>query len=147
MLLLYLSDEEGELNAPPPKKAKTGSGPSINSGPEAAKDKSSKAPKPPAAAENALTRMLTKNKRTETSAPVITSSSAAAAASAEEHVSASNCFNLPLISFEYCFPQSSPRANVCLRAGKCWLSRRNDCHLLVFLICFAADPFHRPEGL
>ena len=104
MYLLRFSDEEGELNAPPPKKAKTGSAPSVNSGPDAAKEKSSRAPKPAAAAENALTRMLTKNKKAEASAPVIAPSSAAAAVSAEEHVSALICFNLPLIYFEFCFP-------------------------------------------
>ena len=99
MYPLCFSDEEGELNAPPPKKAKTGSAPSVNSGPDAAKEKSSRAPKPTAAAENALTRMLAKNKNAETSAPVIAPSSAAAAASAVEHVSA-----LPLSYFGYCFP-------------------------------------------
>ena len=103
MLSLYFSDEEGELDAPPPKKAKTGSAPSVNSGPETSK-KASGAPKPAAAADNALTRLLTKNKRAETSAPVIAPSSAAAAASSEEHVSVLICFNLPLICFEFCFP-------------------------------------------
>ena len=104
MYPLCFSDEEGELDAPPPKKAKSGSAPSVNSGPDVAKEKSLKAPKPPAAAENALTRMLTKNKKAEASAPVFASSSAAAAVSAEEHVSASSCFNLPLFCFEFCFP-------------------------------------------
>ena len=98
MYPLRFSDEEGELDAPPPKKAKSGSAPSVNSGPDVAKEK------PPAAAENALTRMLTKKKKAEASAPVFASSSAAAAVSAEEHVSASSCFNLPLFCFEFCFP-------------------------------------------
>ena len=101
---LRFSDDEDDLDAPPAKKPKTGSIPSVNSGPEAAKEKSSRAPTPTVSAQNALTRMLAKNKNAETSAPVIAPSSAAAAASSEEHVSASSCFNLPLIFFEFCFP-------------------------------------------
>ena len=85
--LLCFSDEEGELDAPLAKKPKTGSAKSVNSRPEASKQKSSSAPVPTAAAENALTRMLTKNKNAETSAAVVTPSSAAAAASSKEHVS------------------------------------------------------------
>ena len=64
--LLCFSDEEDELNAPPAKKPKTGSIKSVNSGPEATKEKSSSAPVPTAHAENALTRMLSRNKNVET---------------------------------------------------------------------------------
>ena len=87
--LLCFSDEEGDLDAPPAKKPKTGSAKSVNSGPEASKQKSSSAPVPTATAENALTRMLAKNKNVETLAPVIAPSTAAAAAPSKEYLS---CF-------------------------------------------------------
>ena len=96
---LCFSDEEGELEAPPTKKAKTGSAPSVNSGPDAAKEKSSRAPKPAATAENALTRMLKKNKGAEASAAAVTPPPAAA-----EHVRVLMCFGLPLLCFGFCFP-------------------------------------------
>ena len=89
MTLLLFRDDEGELAAPPAKKLKTGSAKSVNSGPEASKEKSSGAPEPAAAASNALTRMLAKNKNAETLVAVTAPSSAAAAAPAKEHVSSS----------------------------------------------------------
>ena len=104
MDLLRFSDDEGELNAPPAKKPKTGSAKSVNSGPEVLKEKTSSAPKPTTAAPNALTRMLARNKNAEASAAAITPPSAAAAAPAEDHVSALICLNLPSIYFGYCFP-------------------------------------------
>ena len=87
--LLLFRDDEGELAAPPTKKPKTGSAKSVNSGPEASKEKSSGALEPATAVSNALTRMLAKNKNAETSAAVAAPSSAAAAAPAKEHVSSS----------------------------------------------------------
>ena len=105
MNLLCFRDDEGERDAPPAKKPKTGSAKSVNFGPEVLKEKASSAPGSAIAASNALTRMLVKNKNAEASAAAITPpSAAAAAASAEEHVSASICFNLPSICFGYCFP-------------------------------------------
>ena len=89
MDLLCFSDDEGELNAPPAKKPKTGSAKSVNSGPEALKEKALGAPEPVVAALNSLTRMLAKNKNAETLAAAIAPSSAAAAAPAKEHVSSS----------------------------------------------------------
>ena len=86
---LCFRDDEGELNAPPAKKPKTGSVKSVNSGPEALKEKTSGAPESAAAAPNALTRMLAKSKNKETSAATVTPSSAAAAAHAKEQVSSS----------------------------------------------------------
>ena len=100
MNLLCFSDDEGEHDAPPAKKPKTGSAKSVNSGPEALKEKKSSAPKPAPAASNALTRMLKKSKVVEASTAAITPSSAAAAASAKEHVSTSDfSFNSPSICF------------------------------------------------
>ena len=93
MGLLCFSDEEGELDAPPTKKPKTGSAKSVNSGPEASKEKTSSAPDPAAAAPNALTRLLARNKNAEASAAAITPPSAAAAAApAKEHISSSELF-------------------------------------------------------
>ena len=89
MNLLCFRDDEGERDAPPAKKPKTGSAKSVNSGPEALKEKTSSAPEPATAASNALTRMLAKNKNAETSVAAIMPSSAAAAAPAKEHVSSS----------------------------------------------------------
>ena len=86
MSLLHFRDDEGELDAPPAKKPKTGSTKSVSSGPEALKEKTSGAPAPAAAASNALTKMLAKGKKAETSAAVV-APSAAAAAPAKEHVS------------------------------------------------------------
>lgn len=87
MNLPYFSDDEGEISAPPAKKPKTGSVKSVNSGPEAPKEKTSSAPEATGGAPNALTRLLTKGRSAETSAAAITPSSAAAAAPAKEHVS------------------------------------------------------------
>ena len=105
MNLLCFSDDEGEHEAPPAKKPKTGSAKSVNSGPEVLKEKASSAPGSAVAASNALTRMLAKNKNAEASAAAITPSSAAAAASAEEHVSTSKfAFDSPSICFGYYSP-------------------------------------------
>ena len=102
MDLLCFSDDEGELNAPPAKKAKTGSAKSVNSGPEVLKEKTSSAPDPAAVAPNALTRLLARNKNAEASAAAITPPSAAAAAPAKEHVSFSEfAFILSLVCFEW----------------------------------------------
>ena len=87
MNLLCFRDDEGERDAPPTKKPKTGFAKSVNSGPEELKEKTSSAPDPAPAASNALTRMLKKSKVVEASTAAITPSSAAAAASAKEHVS------------------------------------------------------------
>ena len=65
MNLLCFRDDEGELDAPPAKKPKTGSAKSVNSGPEALKEKTSNAPGPAVVAPNALTRMLAKNKNAD----------------------------------------------------------------------------------
>ena len=99
---LCFRDDEGELNAPPAKKPKTGSAKSVNSGPDTLKEKTSTAPEPAAAASNALTRMLAKNKNAESSAAAITPSSAAAAAApAKEHVSSSEfAFIFPSVCFK-----------------------------------------------
>ena len=44
MNLLHFRDDEGERDAPPAKKPKTGSAKSVSSGPEALKEKTSGAP-------------------------------------------------------------------------------------------------------
>ena len=105
MSLLLFMDDEGELAAPPTKKPKTGSAKSVNSGPEASKEKSSGAPEPATAPSNALTRMLAKNKNAETLAAVTAPSSAAAAAPAKEHVSSSEfAFVFSSVRFKCCSP-------------------------------------------
>ena len=86
------------------KKQKSGSAKSVNSGPDALKEKASKVPRLAAPAPNALTRLLARNKNVEASAAAVTPPSAAAAASAKEHVSVLNCFGLPLLCFGFCFP-------------------------------------------
>ena len=100
--LLLFRDDEGELAPPPAKKPKTGSTKSVNSGPEASKEKASGVPEP----SNALTRMLAKNKNVEASVAVTAPSPAAAAAPAEEHVSSFKfafCFSSSIF-FCYCSP-------------------------------------------
>ena len=100
MNLLCFRDDEGEHDAPLAKKPKTGSAKSVNSGPEALKEKTLSAPEPAAAASNALTRMLAKSRIAETSVAAITPS-AAAAAPAKEHVSSSQfAFIFSLVCFK-----------------------------------------------
>ena len=100
MDLLFFSEDEGERDAPPAKKPRTGSAKSVNTGPEKLKEKTSDAPEPAGAVSNALTRMLKKSKDVEASTAIAPSSSAAAAASAKEHVSTSEfAFNSPSICF------------------------------------------------
>ena len=113
---LCFRDDEGELNAPPAKKPKTGSVKSVNSGPGAMKEKASGAHEAAAAPLNALTKMLAKNKRAEASAAVFApSSSAAAAAPANEHVSSSEfVFIFLRFTSSATLLPSSPRANACL---------------------------------
>ena len=98
--LLYFRDDEGEIEAPPAKKPKTGSAKSVSSGPEALKEKTSGAAAPAAATSNALTKLLAKGKKEATSAAVI-APSAAAAAPAKEHVSPSDfAFAFPSVCIE-----------------------------------------------
>ena len=100
MNLLFFSEDEGERDAPPAKKPRTGSTKSVNTGPEKPKEKTSDAPEPACAVSNALTRMLKKSKVVEASTAAITPSSSAVAASAKEHVSTSEfAFNSPSICF------------------------------------------------
>ena len=101
MDLLFFSEDEGERDAPPAKKPRTGSAKSVNTEPEKLKEKASGAPEPAVAVSNALTRMLHKINDVEALTAAITpSSSAAAAASAKEHARTSEfSFNLSSICF------------------------------------------------
>ena len=87
MDLLFFSEDEGERDAPPTKKPRTGSAKSVNTEPEKLKEKASCAPESAGAAPNALTRMLQKSKAGASATAITPSSSAAAAAPAKEHVS------------------------------------------------------------
>ena len=89
MNLLCFRKDEGELDAPPAKKPRTGSTKSVSSELETLKEKTLSTPEPAVAASNAFTRMLAKSRIAETSVAAITPSSAATVASAEEHVSTS----------------------------------------------------------
>ena len=150
MNLLLFRDDEGELDAPPAKKPKTGSAKSVNSGPEALKEKTeniecarTRSCRPECLDEDVGEEPDCRNFGCCNHAFCCCCCSACKGACKFFSI----CFYLFFGLLQVLFSsQVVPRANACLRAVKGWLSR-----IMIFICssfdCFAADPFHRSKGL